>query len=371
MEKVLDSSQQRLENQESNAPPAKIPKKNYPKILDGKFFNLMSDKDGSLTVECTLCNAIVQGTTSSTGNFHSHYKRKHKDKVNKLKEHLKSVVVLTKQSSQPTLNDALNTLTSDKTASLILNFIVNENLAFNVAQSKTLHELLEGISGRKIKMPKRHSFMTCLDKEFNKVKDTLRSKLKEQKYVCVTADVWSSRAQSFLGVTVHYINKDFCRESYVLAFKNLQQRQTYKELGTALDEIFNEYGLKKSQITNIVTDGGSSFAKMFKMYGSSIDVVVSTYDDDNEELDYEEKDPAEDLRDEAESNDIVTQFMEDANGDYFVNEIINFNEARDEDMVQNNYNENGQDDTDINDVYFDGIGRLNYICFLIGDEKVE
>lgn len=131
-------------------------------------------------------------------------------------------------------------------------------------QLPSLRELLETTSGRKIKIPSRRKFMSTLNEEFKNVKSELKQILSKQKYLCVTADVWSSRAQSYLGVTVHFLNENFERESYVLAFKQMLQRQTYVELAKALNEIFADYGIKKGQITNIVTDGAVLSAKCLK-----------------------------------------------------------------------------------------------------------
>lgn len=165
-------------------------------------------------------------------------------------------------------------------SSKLLNFIIDGNLSYNVSQQQSLQDLLETVSGRRIVMPSRHKFMKTLDTEYGKMKDALRAILSKQKHLCVTADAWSSRAQSYLGVTVHFINENFKRESYVLAFKQLYFKQTYKELAKAMNEIFDDYGIKTHQITNIVTDGGSNFCKMFKIYGKSIDAVVTTYNDE-------------------------------------------------------------------------------------------
>lgn len=130
-------------------------------------------------------------------------------------------------------------------------------------------------------MPSRHKFNVTLENKFGKTKEKLVEILSKQKYLCITTDVWSSRAQSYLGATVHFLNTDtFKRESYVLAFRPLLFRQTYQELANALNEIFRDFGISVDQITNIVTDGGSSFCKMFKIYGKSIDAVVSSYDEE-------------------------------------------------------------------------------------------
>lgn len=86
--------------------------------------------------------------------------------------------------------------------------------------------------------------------------------------------MWSSRGQSYLGVTVHFINEYFNRESYLLAFKQLFLRQNYVYLAQPLDNIFNDYDIKIEQITHIVTDGGIAFCKMFKEFGNIADQSV-------------------------------------------------------------------------------------------------
>lgn len=191
-------------------------------------------------------------------------------------------------------------------------------MAFNIAQLPSLKELLESVSGRKILMPTRHKLMKSLDEEFGKVNGELKKLLAQQEYLCITADVWSSRAQSYLGVTVHFLNDKYQRESFVLAFRELKGKQTYFELANMLDQIFKEYSIKKSQITNIVTDGGSAFCKMFKKYGDSIDVIVTNTNGDEIE---ESNSAAQD------GNIVVTEFMEGENGEMMHTEILNFDGA--------------------------------------------
>lgn len=154
--------------------------------------------------------------------------------------------------------------------------------------------------------------MKTLASENAAMQDKLREILSQQEHLCVTADVWSSRAQSYLGVTVHFLNSEHKRESYVLAFKQFFTKQTYKELASAMDKIFEDYGIKKNQIRNIVTDGGSNFCKMFKIYGQSIDATVTTYD----------------AEPEAEADDDCE------NGDHqpFVSEILTFDSSSDKEV---------------------------------------
>lgn len=200
-----------------------------------------------------------------------------------------------------------------------MNFIIDGNLPFNVVQLPSFKTLLESICGRKILMPTRYKLMLTLETEYKKAKAKLKELMAKQENLCLTTDVWSSRAQSYLGVTVHFINSSFRRESYVLAFKELKFRQTYKELAKNLDEVFKDFDLDTSKITNIVTDGGSAFCKMFKVYGDE----AGSESEQHEELDSDIEDVDIDEENLSRFNESQT-FMEDVNRDLFASEILNF-----------------------------------------------
>lgn len=198
------------------------------------------------------------------------------------------------------------------------------NLSFNVAQLPSLKELLETVAGRKILMPSRKKFMATLDERFAEMKSTLKDILSHQKYLCITCDVWSSRAQSYLGVTVHFLNSSFVRESYVLAFKQLHRQQTYKELAQELDAIFVDFGIRFEQVTNIVTDGGSSFCKMFRIFGNKVDYTIQQ---EEQEAD-DEDDVNNETNDTNESNEVsdhIQSHMQTDDGELFATEILDFN----------------------------------------------
>lgn len=156
----------------------------------------------------------------------------------------------------------------------MLDFIVDANLPFHTVNQPAFRDLCESLAGMKLPWPTRHKIMEALDKRHKATKQKLIDLLKQQEHLCVTADVWTSHAQSYLGVTVHFIDEDYKRQSFLLAFKQLIKRQTYDVLAKAMDDIFAEYQIDKSKITNIVTDGGSAFSKMFKQYGEQINAVV-------------------------------------------------------------------------------------------------
>lgn len=118
--------------------------------------------------------------------------------------------------------------------------------------------------------------MKTLTDNFENMKLKLIDILRNQKYVCTTCDVWTSSAQSYFGATVHFINESYERKSYALAFRPLLQKQTHKELAKEMNNIFTDYGLTNSQITNVVTDGCAALTKSFKKFGGKNDQLTST-----------------------------------------------------------------------------------------------
>ncbi|XP_055308709.1 uncharacterized protein LOC129572718 [Sitodiplosis mosellana] len=286
-----------------------------------------------------------EGNVTSTGNFKSHYK-KHPEKLLHLEQYLKQEDnndndnIDGNKSKQPRIADMLAPVSDEKIASKLVDFIVDGNLAFHISQLPSLRALLESASGRKVIMPSRRKFMASLQSKCDELKSTLKHTLKEQSFLCVTCDAWSSKGQSFLGVTIHFLNQHYKRESFLLAFKRMYARQTYLHLAQTLDEIFKDFEIDIEKITHIVTDGGSAFCKMFKEFGNTTDVIMQDspedeYDDDTNTAptasseQHETRTTSSSGNNEEESLDMVHEFMQTETGELFQNEILQF------DVVQN------------------------------------
>lgn len=103
--------------------------------------------------------------------------------------------------------------------------------------------------------------MNTLTAQYQLLKSKLIDRLRHQKYLCTTAVVWSSRSQSYFCATVHFINAEFKRESYVLAFRQMKYRQTNVEISKLIMQIFRDFKIDPNKITHVLTDGGSEFCK--------------------------------------------------------------------------------------------------------------
>lgn len=150
--------------------------------------------------------------------------------------------------------------------------------------------------------------MNNLKTRYEEVKSKLKELLKTQEYVCITADVWSSRAQSYIGLTVHYLTESFERKSFLLAFRKMKGRQTHDILAEIINKILIEFDLPNHKVTNILTDGGSAFGKAFKRFGKQHDAYV-------EEITEEE---------EEEVSVSPMPFIQNEDGEILVSDVISF-----------------------------------------------
>lgn len=255
-----------------------VQRHNLPKILDEKFFKVVSfGANGHVIAKCTAihsnsqkCNQSISGNLKSTGNFRSHYRLVHKEQFNELCNHTsktkKPVEAATniKQTAMP----FCKRVPDSELRGAILDFIVARNLAFDIVNDVSFRKLLLLVSPNELNIPGTTAIMNELKTQYLRSKATLKELLKKIDYVCTTADVWTARGQSYIGVTVHYIDQDYVRKGFMLAFRRLTGKHTYDVLGKILYQINKEFELELKKLTHTITDGGSNLGKSFRTFGA-------------------------------------------------------------------------------------------------------
>lgn len=104
-------------------------------------------------------------------------------------------------------------------------------------------------------------------------------------YVCTTADCWSARSKSFLGMTCHWLDPvTLERRTICLGMRRIFGSHTYDLLAQKLEEMNTEFGIK-DKIVQTVTDSGSNFIKAFKVFGADLEI-----DENDEEASGEDSD---------------------------------------------------------------------------------
>lgn len=91
--------------------------KKLPRILDGKFYSVVGEvgapnEKGQILIDvlCHACNETRRGSTTSTGNFKTHYKLKHPDKFKDLEKYLNTGLMGNSSNlRQPPLEEVIQT----------------------------------------------------------------------------------------------------------------------------------------------------------------------------------------------------------------------------------------------------------------------
>lgn len=117
----------------------------------------------------------------------------------------------------------------------------------------------------------------CLRKKVVQLYDTEKLKLietlKMTNSVSFTADIWSNRHKSYLGVTLHYIDQSFKRVSKLVSCARFKGVHSGGNIASELQAIVHEFGLENKVVAS-VTDNGSNFVRAFNDFGLDIDNLI-------------------------------------------------------------------------------------------------
>lgn len=174
--------------------------------------------------------------------------------------------------------------------------------------------------------------MNTLDSEYAKMIVNVKLLIADQKFVCTTADVWSSRATSFFGMTLHYIDSKYERKSILLAFQQMKGKQTYIEITQTIRNIFAKFNIPSEIVTHIVTDGGSAFGKAFKKYGCGADPLVEFGIEEN-------------TNENEQHSGTGIPFIQYDDGEQFYSNIMNLEDDFDDSEIDENENEESDGNT--------------------------
>uniref|UniRef100_T1GZ66 DUF659 domain-containing protein n=1 Tax=Megaselia scalaris TaxID=36166 RepID=T1GZ66_MEGSC len=104
--------------------------------------------------------------------------------------------------------------------------------------------------------------LRLIQEKFESMTNETKALIKDNRFHGTTADIWSSRGRSFLGVTIHCIDSETLkRKSRALAVKKLSGRHTAYNIGIELQRIFYDFQLHKNKNVVTVTDNGSNFSR--------------------------------------------------------------------------------------------------------------
>lgn len=190
--------------------------------------------------------------------------------------------------------DSASLLTQHQLDGYIVDYIVDNVLSVHHVDTDAFRRLINSVTQGRLSPAYRQTVTKQPEERFNRRKQDLKETLHMVKRVCTTADCWTSRRRTFLGIKIHWIDSiTLTRKAACLAVRQIKGKHTYDVLAKAMEEIFDEYDLMSmNKICFTVTDGGSNFIKAFRIFSIAESEEVSlsleeNRDDNDDSVDIE------------------------------------------------------------------------------------
>lgn len=123
------------------------------------------------------------------------------------------------------------------------------------------------------KVPTAPTMTKRLQIAYNDIRKALHLKLATISSVALSTDCWTSRAQdSYITVSVYFVDETWTPQTYVLATQEMEERHTAQHLASKLQSIIEEWDLT-GKVTAIVTDNASNILAALRLLN---DIVTET-----------------------------------------------------------------------------------------------
>uniref|UniRef100_A0A2A4JC28 HAT C-terminal dimerisation domain-containing protein n=1 Tax=Heliothis virescens TaxID=7102 RepID=A0A2A4JC28_HELVI len=256
---------------------------NLPRILDGKFFKFSKEEstDRKRVGLCMLClpkKVTISGTLPSTSNFVTHLKRKHGETaLNDYKTYFGSNKKTKKTTSEPQSQSKAKKVSQEEFNGNIVKFFIHSMIPLRAIEDPYLKKSYEnaGMCQNGLTLMSRRSLGRVMQDYYTKEIQDIKTVLRDTLYVCTTADIWSGKKRSFIGVTAHWITSDLQRKSKTLACRRFKGTHSYDRIAFLLEDIHGAFGIDSRKVLSTITDNGSNFVKAFKEFGVEIDTCDS------------------------------------------------------------------------------------------------
>lgn len=168
--------------------------------------------------------------------------------------------------------------------SLVMKYVVTSLSSLSTVEKQSFVDLVKALAPNMTVMT-RKTMAVRMKQAHTEMAEKLMKELQDIKYVCTTADIWSTNRKSYLGMTVHWISDGNARQSRALALRRIKGSHTFDCIAGMICSVHEQFDLDVSKVVSTVTDNASNFKKAFECYTSCEDSDVDYDDDESEEHD--------------------------------------------------------------------------------------
>lgn len=218
-------------------------------ILGGKF-HFKKLPDGSLEkakVICTLCKAEFNYHRSNSSLAY-HLRAKHPTETTST------------GPRQATLQECatrgrISKPVSDKLTNSLVTWIAKNCRPVNIVEDDGLREVIRTASGdTSYNLPSRGTIVSKIHTLYEGERAQRRNMLEQAKDIALTGDHWTSvNNENYLGVTAHFVDKDWTLQSFALTVSKTEERHYAEACADHFLDIANKWEIKE-KLTTLGTD---------------------------------------------------------------------------------------------------------------------
>uniref|UniRef100_A0A8C4WWM8 BED-type domain-containing protein n=1 Tax=Eptatretus burgeri TaxID=7764 RepID=A0A8C4WWM8_EPTBU len=214
-------------------------------------------------VRCVLCSKKLS-YMSSTSVMHKHLKSFHPREARGMEGHAKRDRDQLSSSThfQSATPYAAGSARHKELTTAVARFIVKGMRPIYTVEEEGFRNMLK-IFDQRYTLPSRKSFSSVIIPQlYNNVKEeSVVPQLQEASYVALTTDMWTSRASdNYIGVTAHFVNRDWSIGHFTLENAELPPPHDYEHIASAMHEILEDWNLK-DKLSAVVTDNATNITE--------------------------------------------------------------------------------------------------------------
>lgn len=150
---------------------------------------------------------------------------------------------------------------ASKLTNCILFMIASENLPLSIVESKAFKRLMN-TAVPLYTIPSRRTITRLIDAKYDVLKERFKDDLKLASTYTLTCDIWTDVGnQSYLGVTIHYLQHEFVLTNATIGVFPLTQNHTADYIREMIISIIQSFGVDVSSITALVIDSAANMVK--------------------------------------------------------------------------------------------------------------